>query len=65
MTFSILTLNINGLKCNTQHNVMPGVALFYSYAEFHYADSGSAISNGREPRGCFGQVFNFKLDSFA
>jgi hypothetical protein len=27
-------------------------------------NSGSAITNGREPRSCLGQVFNFKLGSY-
>jgi hypothetical protein len=27
--------------------------------------TGSAISNGREPRSCLGRVFNFKLGCFA
>ncbi len=35
----------------------------YSTKEVPY--SGSAINNGREPRSCLGQVFNFKLASFA
>ncbi len=26
--------------------------------------TGNAITNGREPRSCLGQVFNFKLGSF-
>jgi hypothetical protein len=25
---------------------------------------GSAKANGREPKGCFGRVFNFKLGHF-
>ncbi len=31
---------------------------------FHYAESGSAISNEREPRSFLGRVFNIKLGSF-
>ncbi len=30
-----------------------------------YKAPGRAISNGREPRSCLGQVFNIKLGSFA
>jgi hypothetical protein len=29
-----------------------------------HVKSGSAITNGREPRSCLGPVFNFKLSSF-
>ncbi len=31
---------------------------------FHYDESGSAITNGREPRSCLGWVFNFTLGCF-
>jgi hypothetical protein len=30
-----------------------------------YANAGSAITNGREPRCCLGQVFNSKLGCIA
>ncbi len=32
---------------------------------YHTEWSGSAISNGREPKSCLGQVFNSKLDHIA
>jgi hypothetical protein len=35
-----------------------------SFINLIYA-KGSAISIGKEPNSCLGQVFNFKLDSFA
>ncbi len=31
----------------------------------HRPKTGSAITNGREPKSCLGRVFNSKLDCFA
>ncbi len=35
------------------------------HVEYRYDESGSAITNGREPRSCLGRVFNSKLGCFA
>ncbi len=36
----------------------------YSITAF-FTTPGNSISNGREPKGCLGRVFNSKLGSFA
>jgi hypothetical protein len=52
------------------HNTIKGIILVNSFLPLSlslvfWAQLGSAITNGREPRSCLGRVFNCKLGSFA
>ena len=44
-----------------KHCILPFIVMTY----LKIVKVGGVKANGREPKSCFGQVFNFKLDSFA
>jgi hypothetical protein len=58
--FGVNLLTLCKLECSIamKKKILKGVQLNFLF------DSGSAKANGREPKNCFGRVFNYKLGCF-